>query len=142
MKNGDQIIDKHFGWLTFLENPDSGTFWCGSAMFNKQRIDIFITSANNYPTILQKNWFDETELNYSQWIPKIFGILPERLKTETRFADFDYFKKHFKPRVLNIPDLNTAHIAWNMTFQSLNNYKHFLSVWFADGVPLKATLET
>ncbi len=136
-----QIVDDQFGLLTFLEDLDSNYFWCGKAMFNNQNIDIHIPILDKYPAGSQKNWFKEIHSSYKIWLPKIFKILPDKLKAEYNFIDFYHFEKHFIPKAILIPKLDKGDSDWSITFQSLDNKKHFLCVNFEDTIPVKAFLE-
>ncbi len=136
-----QIIDDKFGLLTYVEDFDSKSFWFGKSIFYNHNIDVLIPILDKYPTAQQKNWFELFLSNYESWVPVIFKILPKQLRVKYGFIDFSHFNKHFIPKSIIIPKLDKDDTVWGITFQSLDNPKHFLSVNLKGSIPIKAILE-
>lgn len=136
------IVDKEFGILQFVEDFDGNGFWVGKTHFNDREVDIHFETSVDCPTASQRKFLKYVNNTYEEIISNIYKVLPKKLKGNDQLAESAYFVEYFKPKAISIPDEDFESASWSMTFESMENKKHFLCVDFKGFLAKKSFLET
>ena len=135
------IIDKQFGILHYVEDFEGNAFWSGKSVFKNYNIDIHFEALEENPSARQRDFLKSIDDLYDDIVPGIYSVLPKMLKEDKLLIDEEHFSGMFKPKAIMILKVKNNVFEWSMTWQSLINPKHFLSVDFKEFKPIKSLLE-
>jgi hypothetical protein len=134
-----QIIqDNFFGPLRFIEFKNSTkNYFEGKAIFKPtgNEIEYFIKADLSGPTTDQRDFYDKVQNSYDEIISKVIPIIEDELKDWKEDSRIKDFKKEFKPVALTIPRMTTKPLIWDISFETIHDDNHHVTIDFKDFEP-------
>jgi hypothetical protein len=138
------IQDEFWGELQFIKIKNTTrSYFSGSGYFAPadKEIEFSIMSGEEGPSQSQREFYEDLQKNFDQYILK---FIP-RLEEEFRHADDDFrirnFKKEFIPESLTIPTITRETPEWEICFSSVHDENHLFTISMTGDVPGYITID-
>ena len=137
-KKSQTIQDDFFGKLTFISFKDP-TMNCfeGKGKFKPtgDTIEYTIEADLSGPTNDQRNFYNKVQDLYDEIISKITPLIEDEFKNWKEDFKIKDFKKEFKLVAVTIPRLSSNAATWAMSFETIHDNNHQVTVDFKDFEP-------
>jgi hypothetical protein len=134
------IQDEFFGKLTFMEIKKNqvNSYFEGKGYFKptNEEIEFFISADIIGPTKDQREFFTKIENSYDEIISKIQPLIKDELKIWDKGIDIVDFKKEFKLVGLSIPRQKDVSSFWDLSFETVYDEQHNITINFKDFEPI------
>jgi hypothetical protein len=137
-KKPQTIQDDCFGTLTFMSFKDtSKNYFEGKGKFKPtgDEIEYFIDGEFSGPTAEQRNFYNKVQDSYGEIISKIIPLIEDEFKNWKDDFKIKDFKKEFKLVAVTIPRLNSGPANWDMSFETIHDDNHQITIDFKDFDP-------
>jgi hypothetical protein len=127
-----------FGTLIFMTFKDSTkNYFEGKGKFKPtgDEIEYFVGADLNGPTNDQREFYIKVQDSYDDLISKITPLIEDEFKNWKDDFKVKDFKKEFKLVAVTIPRLNTNVTIWDMSFETIHDDNHQVTVDFKDFEP-------
>ncbi len=127
-----KIGDAFFGemqWIEIANDPSKSYFEC--ARYFKptgKKISLLVTGTFHGPTQHQKDFFTQVEANYPLLVDKIVPIIEAEFGAWMPLPVIKNFVAEFKPTGLEIPLCDQQPIEWEITFDTVHDPSHIVTV--------------
>ena len=133
-----KIGDEFFGEMLFMEtsNSTNSYFEC-QRMFEPtgEIIEIGINGDLSGPTQGQKDFFRQIEKNYSLLTLRLIPFIEQEFSAWMKQPNIKNFDLEFKPGHLSIPSCEEQPIAWEITFDTIHDLNHLVTVGMLGNEP-------
>src|SRR5438270_13439676 len=87
-----RLNDPFFGPVVFMKaRQPCENYWEGASLFShgdvKREIELFITTDENGPTQLQRDFYCEIQTRYAEWITEVASLLKPMLPPSGHFEE-------------------------------------------------------
>lgn len=134
-----QIIqDDFFGSLRFMTFKDSTkNYFEGKGILKPttDEIEYFIEADLSGPTIDQRNFYDKVQNSFDEITSKVTPLIEDEFKNWKEDFKIKDFKKEFKPVALTIPRMTSKPLTWDISFETIHDDNHQITVDFKDFEP-------
>jgi hypothetical protein len=137
-KKPQVIKDDFFGALTYMTFKDPAkNFFEGKGMFKptSAEIEYFIEADVSGSTNDQRHFYDNVQASYDDIISKIIPLIEDEFKNWKEDFKIENFKKEFKLVAMTIPRLNKNTTIWDMSFETIHDDNHRVTVELKDFEP-------
>ncbi len=137
-KKPPTIQDDFFGKLTFIDFKDSSKdYFEGRGKFlpTDSQIEYLIDGDISGPTKEQRDFYKKVEDSYDEIITKITPLIEEEFRNWQEDFVIKDFKKEFVPVGMKIPRLPAEGIAWDISFNTIHDANHQITVDFKNFEP-------
>ena len=137
-KKPQTIQDDFFGTLTFMSFKDpTKNYFEGKGKFNPtgDEIEYFVEADLSGPTNDQRNFYNKVEGLYDEIISKVIPLIENEFKNGKEDFKIKDFKQEFKLVAVTIPRLNSDTATWDMSFETIHDDNHQVTVDFKDFEP-------
>jgi hypothetical protein len=132
------IKDDFFGTLTHMTFKDStNNYFEGKGKFRPtgDEIEYFVGSDFSGPTTEQKHFYNKVQDCYDELISKITPLIEDEFKNWKEDFKINDFKREFKLVAVTIPRPNPHATIWDMSFETIHDDNHQVTVNFKDFEP-------
>lgn len=134
-----KIGDAFFGEMTFMESsndPSKSYFEC-ERYFRPigGMIELGVTGTLSGPTQRQKDFFNQIEADYFLLVPRWKELIEQEFGAWMPLPVIQDFAKEFKPGFLDIPTCVEQPIVWEITFDTIHDLNHIVTVGMLDYKP-------
>ncbi|MFT2009959.1 hypothetical protein ACMA1I_14880 [Pontibacter sp. 13R65] len=132
------IDDDFFGKLRFMKmKTDGKSYFEGKGMFKPtgKEIEYFITANEEGPDQRQKEFYNWIEENYSTLVLKLKPLIEDEFGNSRdgfKIKDFDI---EFQLVALSIPNQENEPLEWSMSFDTVHDENHQVTVEFSGHEP-------
>ncbi|RYE88978.1 MAG: hypothetical protein EOO37_05850 [Cytophagaceae bacterium] len=134
-----QIEDGFFGTMLFMEDskdPAKSYFECQRYFRpSGENIGLSVTGPLSGPTQRQKDFFNQVETNYPLLVDKLMPIIEERFGAWMPLPVIKAFAREFKLGYFLIPTREEQPMAWEITFDTVHDLNHIVTVGMLDYEP-------
>ena len=133
-----KIQDDFFGSLELLAIKGfTKSIFKGQAYFapTQHIIELFIVADSKGPTKAQSEYYLDLQQNFKQWVEKIKPLIEDEFLNRDEGFEINDFNKEFTLISLMIPTLDEAPLKWEMSFSSIHEPNHELTINFIDQTP-------
>jgi hypothetical protein len=127
-----KIGDAFFGEMVFIEistDPSKSYFECERYFKpSGEKIGLSVTGSLSGPTQRQKNFFAQIETEYLLLVPRWTTIIEQEFSSRMLVPVIRDFAKEFKPGYLSIPTCQEQPIEWEITFDTIHDLNHIITV--------------
>ena len=137
-KKPQTIQDDFFGTLTFMSFKDSTkNYFEGKGKFKPtgDTIEYFVSGDLTGPTNDQREFYNKLQDTYDEITSKVTPLIEDEFKNWKDDFKIKDFKKEFKLVAVTIPRLQTKPTTWNMSFETIHDDNHQITVDFKDLEP-------
>lgn len=130
-KKQPTIQDEFFGKLTFIDFRDSSKdYFEGRGKFSptNDEIEYLVDGDIIGPTKEQRDFYKKIEDSYDEIIAKISPLIEQEFRNWKEDFEIKDFRKEFTPIGLSIPRLTAEVIAWNISFNTIHDRNHQITV--------------
>jgi len=136
IKKPNKIQDEFFGELTPMEmksNP-ADSYFEGKIFFRpiNEQIECFIAADLTGPTDEQRAFFRKVESSFEQLILKSKPFIEEEFNNWKDSFEIKDFKNEFKIVSILIPQKETYPSIWDMSFETIHDANHLITINFED----------
>ena len=138
-KKPQTIQDDFFGKLTFMSFKDPAkNYFEGKGKFRPtgDEIEYFIDADLIGPTHEQRNFYNRVQDSYDELVSRITPLIEDEFKNWKEDFKIKNFKKEFTLVAVSIPRLNTNPTTWDMSFETIHDSDHQVTVDFKDFEPV------
>jgi hypothetical protein len=132
------IQDDYFGRLRYMDfkDPSKGYFE-GKGIFKPYNIEIeyLIEADKSGPTINQREFYKNLEVNFDKYIEAITPLITDEFSNWVEGFEIFDFKKEFELVAVTIPRFTTTPLIWDMSFTTIHDKDHHVTVDFEDDEP-------
>lgn len=132
-KSPPLLEDPFFGPLRFMKGT-TANYYEGSGVFapTGQTIEYLIDSDENGPSEAQREFYRHLQIEFNTYVTQIKPlIIDEFLNWRPDFAIQD-FGQEFTLLCVTIPQLDTAPVEWDLSFSTVHDLDHDITVYFQD----------
>jgi hypothetical protein len=127
-----KIGDAFFGEMVFIEipnNPVESYFEC-ERYFKPSgaKIGLGVTGSVSGPTQWQKNFFTQIEKDYPFLLAKFIPVIEARVGAWLTAPVIQDFEAEFEPTYFSIPACDQQPVAWEITFDTVHDVNHMVTV--------------
>jgi hypothetical protein len=134
-----KIADAFFGELVFIEmsNDSSRSYFECERYFKPigEKIGLSVTGGLSGPTQEQKSFFNQIEADYFSLAPGWATLIEQRFSAWMPTPVIKDFTKEFKPSYLSIPTCEEQPVEWEITFDTVHDLNHIVTVGMLDYEP-------
>jgi hypothetical protein len=133
-----KIQDDIFGELRFIDSKDSSkNYFEGKGFFTPTQNDTeFLIKADiEGPTSTQKEFYNELQNNFEQYIQKIKPLIEDEFRNWKENFEIKDFNKEFSLVCLTIPRIEIKPLIWDMAFTTIHDKDHHVTIDFIDRDP-------
>jgi hypothetical protein len=137
-KKPQVIQDDFFGTLTFMIFKDpTKNYFEGKGKFKPtgEEIEYLVGADLSGPTNDQRNFYNKVQDSYEELISRITPLIEDEFKNWKEDFKIKDFKKEFKLVAMTIPRLNSNAISWDMSFETIHEADHQITVDFKNFEP-------
>ncbi|SHH85628.1 hypothetical protein SAMN04488109_5610 [Chryseolinea serpens] len=137
-KKTPTIRDDFFGTLTFINFKDvTKNYFEGKGKFEPtgEIIEYLIDGDLSGLTNDQKTFYNKIQNSYDEIISKITPLIEDEFKNWKEDFQINDFKKEFSLVAVAIPRLPSELIVWNISFDTIHDENHQITVEFKDFEP-------
>ena len=135
-KKPKTIQDDFFGNLAFIEikNNPSQSYFEGNRWFSpiQKEVEYLITADPIGPSLQQRDFYKNVETNYKDLINKARPLIEQEFRNWKEHFEIQDFEKEFKLVNLSIPRLDIKELIWDMSFETVHDENHLVTVNFKD----------
>jgi len=140
-----KIGDAFFGemqWVEITSDPPKSYFECERYFKpSGKKIGLSVTGLLGGPTPRQKDFFAQVEANYSLLVAKFIPLIEAEFGAWLPLPVIKSFAAEFKPIGLDIPACDKLPILWEITFDTLHDVNHTVTVRMLDDEPQYVRLD-
>jgi hypothetical protein len=132
------IQDDFFGRLTLMSFKDpTKNYFEGKGKFKPtgDEVEYFVDADLSGPTSEQRKFYHKVQDSYDEIISKIAPLIEDEFKNWKEDFKINDFKTEFKLVALTIPRLNSNTTTWDMSFETIHDDNHQVTVDFKDFEP-------
>lgn len=133
------IEDSFFGKLRYLDfKGPSGGYFEGEGVFSpiNQEIGYMIQADISGPTEEQKEFYRELQKNFNCYTEKIRPLVEDEFRNWKEGFEIQDFNNEFTLESLTIPRLDSLPLIWNMSFTTIHDRDHQVTIDFKDHEPV------
>ncbi len=137
-KKPPTIKDDFFGVLTFVSfKKSTADYFEGKGRFKPtgDEIEYFIGADIRGPTNDQRDFYNKVQESYDELVAKFTPLIENEFKNWKSDFKIVNFKKEFKLVAMTIPRLNDNVITWDMSFDTIHDANHQVTVDFKNFEP-------
>lgn len=137
------IEDAFFGQLRFLDlNDPRQNYFEGSGFFppTGQQIDYLIEADLPGPTLAQQQFYQALQQKYADYVTRIQPLITERFCHRQPDFRIQNFAAEFTLLSVTVPRLSTLSVAWEMSFSTVHDVNHDVTIYFLDEQPTSLLL--
>jgi hypothetical protein len=135
-KKPNKIQDEFFGELTLMEikNNPANSYFEGKVFFKpiNRQIECSIDADFTGPTDEQRAFFKRVESSFEQLILKSKPLIEEEFNNWIDNLEIKDFKNEFKVVGISIPRMETYPSIWDMSFETIHDANHLITINFED----------
>ena len=138
------IEDAFFGQLRFIDFKDPRkNYFEGSGFFTPtgQQIDYLIEADLPGPTLAQQQFYRALEDKYADYVIRIQPLIIDRFRHWQPNFKIQNFTEEFTLIFVTIPRLSTLSAAWDMSFSTVHDVNHDVTIYFLDEQPTSILLD-
>jgi hypothetical protein len=138
------IEDVFFGQLRFMDLKDSRkNYFEGSGLFTPtgQQIEYFIEADLSGPTLAQQQFYQALQDKYTDYIACIQPLITDRFRNRQPDFKIQNFTGEFTLLSVTIPRLSTSSAAWDMSFSTVHDANHNITIYFLDEQPTSILMD-
>lgn len=127
-----QTGDEFFGALLFREDvkdPAKNYFECQRIFApSGKMIEIALAGQLSGPTQPQKDFFRQLEIDYFLLIARLKEAIEQAFSAWMKLPVIQNFEVEFRPTYLSIPTCEEQPVAWEITFDTVHDLNHIVTV--------------
>lgn len=138
------IEDAFFGQLRFMDFADpQKNYFEGSGFFiaTGQQIDYLIEANLPGPTLAQQQFYQALQDKYADYVTHIQPLITARFRHRQPDFEIQNFTDEFTLLCVTVPRLSTSPAAWDMSFSTVHDVKHDVTIYFLDEQPTSILLD-
>lgn len=138
------IEDDFFGRLKFMKMKNAEkNYFEGKGLFEPtgKEIELFINGSEKGPDQKQKEFYSWLQRNFKELAFKATPLIEDEFrnwKEDFKIKDFD---KEFSLVALTIPSQETTPIEWNMSFETIHDENHQVTIEFLGNEPKEVLID-
>lgn len=132
------LHDEVFGTLHFMKFKDSSkNYFEGKGHFDPAGdvIEYLIEGNEEGPSEEQKQFYLQIQNNFIQYVEKIKPLIEDELRNWKEDFIIRDFSKEFKIVCITIPRLDRRPPIWDMSFASIHDLNHHITIDFVGDHP-------
>lgn len=132
------LQDDFFGKLTFIDMKKPGTsYFEGKGKFSPSgdEIEYFVEADATGPTNEQREFYNKVQDTYGSLVSKITPVIEGEFRNWKEDFKIQDFNKEFRLAALTVPRLQTSPLVWNMSFTTVHDANHQITIDFKDFEP-------
>lgn len=137
-KKPERFIDDCFGALHFVGSGNASQgFFKGKIFFEptQNEISFIIKADKNGPTSEQRQFFKQFCTDYDQYVTKIQPLIIDEFRNWRDDFEITEFSKEFELVFLLIPNLRDSPSVWEISFTTIHDLDHNVTIEFIDDQP-------
>jgi hypothetical protein len=138
------IEDAFFGQLRFMNFKDPRkNYFEGSGIFSPtgQRIEYLIEANLPGPTLAQQHFYQALQDKYADYVTRIQPLIIGRFRHWQPEFKIQSFADEFTLLSITVPRLSTLSAAWDMSFSTVHDPNHDITIYFLDDQPTSILLD-
>jgi hypothetical protein len=143
-KKPTTIQDDFFGPLRLISFKDnSKNYFEGKRFFTATNGDteVLIDADNEGPTEQKNKFYNDLQNNFDQYTHKIKPLIEDEFRNWKEDFQIKDFNKEFKLVCLNIPRLDQTPLKWEMSFTTIHDANHHITVSFENDQPVAVLID-
>jgi len=132
------VQDDFFGQLRFMDFKDpSKDYFEGKGFFSPTNNDTeyLIQSDKTGPTTEQKEFYKKLQNDFDFYVAKIKPLIETEFRNWKEEFQIKDFGKEFSLVCLTIPRLDSSPFIWDMSFTTIHDKNHHVTIDFIDHIP-------
>lgn len=137
-KKPAKITDDCFGPLHFVGSGNASQgFFKGKIFFEptQKEISFVIKADKNGPTTEQREFYKQFRENYDQYVTRIQPLIIDEFRNWRDDFEISEFSKEFEFVFLLIPNLQDTPLVWEISFTTIHDLDHNITIEFLDDQP-------
>jgi hypothetical protein len=132
------VQDDFFGQLRFMDSKDSSKdYFEGKGFFSPTNNDTeyLIQSDKTGPTSAQKEFYKKLQSDFDLYVTKIKPLIETEFRNWKDEFQIKDFGKEFSLVCMTIPRLDSSPLIWDMSFTTIHDKNHHVTIDFIDYTP-------
>lgn len=132
-KRTPAVEDAFFGKLRYVNLKESSkNYYAGSGYFSPDNsiISYFIKAGIKGPTEAQREFYIDFQINYPKYIQQFIPLIEDEFRNRNAHFRINNFKEEFKVVNITIPRVDAKVITWDITFETLHDPNHQITIDF------------
>jgi hypothetical protein len=138
------IEDAFFGQLRFMDFKDPRkNYFEGSGLFTPtgQQIEYFIEANLPGPTLAQQQFYQALQDKYADYVIRIQPLIIDEFRNWQPDFKIQNFTDEFTLLSVTVPRLSTSSAAWDMSFSTVHDANHDITIYFLDEQPTSILID-
>lgn len=138
------IENAFFGQLQFMDFKDSEkNYFEGSGLFipTGQQIEYFIEADLPGPTLAQQHFYQALQDKYADYVTRIQPLIIDEFRNWQPDFQIQNFTNEFTLLSVTVPRPSTSSAAWDMSFSTVHDTNHDVTIYFLDEQPTSILID-
>ena len=138
-KSPPLLHDPFFGPLRFQQGTQHSTsYFEGTGLFapTGQTIEYFIDAEEDGPSEDQRAFYRRLQTDFVQHRVRIEPLIVDEFRNWRPDFTIQNFTQEFTLLAVTIPQLDTSPVEWDLSFSTVHDLDHHITIYFQDQQPI------
>lgn len=143
-KSPPLVHDPFFGPLRFMKGAKHRTsYFEGTGLFapTGQTIEYFIHSEEDGPSEDQRAFYRSLQADFVNYLVRIEPLIVDEFRNWHPDFIIQDFAQEFILLAVTIPQLDTFPVEWDMSFSTVHDQDHDITIYFQDQKPIHILID-